>query len=336
MIRSWLFAACALVLAACNQSAADAPISEQWRSISVDTQPVAFGRETVGKLRFRGGITVRSHEALFGGISGMEVLDNGRIIAISDRGYWFEARLQFDGEGNLTGIADVRAALMRDENADPFQSRRMADAEDMTQLGDGRIAVSFEHTQSIRIYDLNRDGPFGPAAPGPPLADTDDFWPNVGLEAIAATADGGLLVGAEGGDEPTTPMYVVRLGATTPTPPTSRFPLRDRFSLTSLDRAPDGSYVALERFYAPVVGARARIARFAGEEIARGGNAIVRTEELATLSPPLPLDNFEAISAVRLPNGVTRLYIASDNNYSPLQRTLILAFDIIEDAPAAR
>ncbi len=324
-----------LALAACNQSAADAPISEQWRSIPVETQPVAFGRESVGKLRFRGGVTVRSSDALFGGLSGIEVLDGGRMIAISDRGYWFEGRLQLDGDGALAGLSDVRMALMRDENAEPFQSRRMADAEDMTQLADGRIAVSFEHTQSIRIYDLNRDGPFGAASPGPPLAETDELWPNVGLEAIAATADGRLLVGAEGGEEPTTQLWLTRLDARAPAHPSLRFPLHDQFSLTSLDRAPDGAYVALERFYAPVVGARARIVRFAANQLARAPDSIVESEVLATLAPPLPLDNFEAISAARMPNGVTRLYIASDNNYSPLQRTLILAFDVVEEPPAA-
>ena len=54
---------------------------------------------------------------------------------------------------------------------------------------------------------------------------------------------------------------------------------------------------------------------------------------LALLEPPFPVDNFEGISAVRMPNGATRIYIVSDNNKSAQQRTLLLAFDIVE-APA--
>ena len=53
-------------------------------------------------------------------------------------------------------------------------------------------------------------------------------------------------------------------------------------------------------------------------------------DELALLTPPLPVDNFEAISAVRMANGVTRLYILSDNNFSSRQRTLLYAFDVVE------
>lgn len=285
-------------------------------------------------LRFRGGLAVRSPDVAFGGISGLEVLDGGRIVAVSDRGYWFEGRLLLDADGGLTGLADVRTALMRDENGEPFQSQQQADAEDLTQLGDGRFAVSFEQTQTIRLYDLNRDGPFGAAAAGPALAGTEALPSNSGLEALAATADGALLVGAEGGEAATTPVWLAPLTARNAAQPSLRYPLRDFYSLTSLDRLPDGGYVALERFYAPVIGARARITRFAASALASGGGAVIETEQLAQLAPPMPLDNFEAISAVRMPNGVTRLYIASDDNYSARQRTLILAFDIVEEAPS--
>lgn len=332
MIRRTLLAACFAALAACGPSSANAPISEQWRSITVETQPLSFGQEVVGALRFRGGLAVRSPDVVFGGISGLEVLDGGRIVAVSDRGYWFEGRLELDAEGRLTGLADVRAALMRDENGAPFQSQQQADAEDLTQLADGRFAVSFEQTQTIRLYDLNRDGPFGAAAPGPALAGTAELPSNSGLEALAATADGALLAGAEGGEAATTPLWLAPMAARNATPPSLRYPLRDFYSLTSLDRTPDGDYVALERFYAPVIGARARITRFAASELARGGDAVIQDEVLAELAPPMPLDNFEAISAVRMPNGVTRLYIVSDDNYSARQRTLFLAFDVVEAA----
>ena len=44
------------------------------------------------------------------------------------------------------------------------------------------------------------------------------------------------------------------------------------------------------------------------------------------------MDNFEGISATRGPNGATRIYIVSDNNFSGRQRTLLLAFDVIENS----
>jgi hypothetical protein len=137
-------------------------------------------------------------------------------------------------------------------------------------------------------------------------------------------------VGAEGGDAPTTPLWLAPLSAHETVPARTRYPLARGFSLTSLDRLPDGGYVALERFYAPIIGARARITRFPASALEAGGDVLPDVEELARLGPPDPVDNFEGISAVRMPNGVTRLYIVSDDNFSSRQCTLLLAFDVVE------
>ena len=326
----FLIASLAL-LAACAPSAADAPIPEQWRAIEVQSRPVAFGEPDLGRLRFRGGLDLTSTDASFGGLSGLEVLDDNRFIAESDDGHWFEGRLVLSSESALTGVAEMRTALMRDERGAPFESKQSADSEDLTQLPDGRFAVSFEQTQTIRIYDLNRDGPFGAALAGPPLAGVDRLPRNAGLEAMTALADGTLVVGAEGGDEPTTPIWLAPLNAHEPAPIAAHFPLSGGYSLTSLDRMPNGDLVALERFYAPVIGARARIVRIPASE-AHASEAPMHVEQLAQLGPPHPVDNFEGVSAVRMPNGVTRLYIVSDNNFSARQRTYLFAFDVIGEA----
>jgi hypothetical protein len=89
--------------------------------------------------------------------------------------------------------------------------------------------------------------------------------------------------------------------------------------------------VALERFYAPVIGARARIKRFSEAALQAGGDALQGVELLAQIAPPRPVDNFEAIATTRMPNGDTRIYILSDDNYSPRQRTLLYAFDIVSE-----
>lgn len=315
-----------LMLGACGGSAADAPIIEQWRGLDVTATPVDFGAESVGRLRFRGGLELRSEQIEFGGLSGMEVLENERLIAISDNGDWFEARLELNDAGDLVGVRGWRTAMMRNEQGAPFPNKAAGDSEDLAQLTDGRFAVSFEQTQSIRLYDLNRDGPFGPALAGPVLAETRTLPDNAGLEALTSSGDGVLIIGAEGGEAATTPIWRAPLDALIPVEPSARYPLAEGFSLTSLDRLPSGGYVALERFFAPVIGPRARITRFDFDE----SGAIVNVEELARLAAPTPVDNFEAIAAIRAADGATRLYIISDDNFSQRQRTLLLAFDIIE------
>jgi hypothetical protein len=316
----------ALAVVACDRSSADPPIEEQWRGIEVSVEPIAFESTNIGRLRYRGGIELSSRQRIFGGLSGMEVLEGERLIAISDNGDWFEAQLVLNDAGDLVGARDWRTAMMRDEDGEPFPNKRSGDSEDLAQLTDGRFAVSFEQSQIIRIYDLNRDGPFGPAVSGPRLADTNSLPNNSGLEALTATGDGELIIGAEGGPEATTPIWRAPLDAQSPVAPSARYPISDGYSLTSLDRLSDGSYVALERFFAPVIGPRARIKHFTLD----ANGAIANLEELAALAPPVPLDNFEGISALRTADGVTRLYIVSDDNFSRRQRTLLLAFDVIE------
>lgn len=327
-----MLAALAIALAACSSSVADAPLAEQWEALNVIATPVDFGPAGEGRLRFRGGLQLQleddNSQHDFGGLSGMEVLQDGRLIAVSDFGDWIEARLVLDEAGSLTGIEDVRGAVMRDENAQPFANKEAADAEDLTQLTDGRFAVSFEQTQSIRIYDLNRDGPFGAARPGPQLEGASTLPPNNGLEALSVTESGALVAGAEGGSSADTPMWVAPVDARAPVPPTARYRPERGYSLTGLDRLPDGDFVALERFYAPVIGPRARITRFSANALMAGGE--ITPEELLRIAPPMPVDNFEAISAVRAPDGAVRIYILSDDNFSERQRTLLLAFDLVE------
>jgi len=326
VIRLFGALAFACVLAACDPVRTPSDTDDQWRAVNVEVLPVGAGVERVGRLVYRGGLELRSSNPMFVGISGIEVLEDGRVVAISDEADWIEAQLTFDNRGNLNGFTNVRAALMRDERGRVLATKREADSEGLAQLADGRFAVSFERTHLIRIYDLNRDGPFGAAELGPRLDGVAHLPANASFEALASLDDA-LLTAAEGGDQPLTPMWVVPLDALEPAPARFAYPLRDGFSITGMDRLPNGDIVALERFYAPVIGPRARITRFAAPS---GEGGAVTPEVLALLEPPFPLDNFEGISAVRTADGATRIYIVSDNNKSPRQRTLLLAFDLVE------
>ncbi len=312
-------------LAACAPVNVGQPIAEQWRNMALDVAPAELGAAQVGRLRFRGGLALSADAPTgFGGLSDLEVLDDGRLVAVSDDGKWFTARIVLDPSGELIGLAEPRLALMRDEAGEPFADKDDGDAEDLAQLPDGRFAVSFEQTHTIRIYDFNRDGPFGAASAGPELSNVAQLPSNSSLEAMAASADGSLIVGAEDAG------YVWRapLDANSPAPIVANYALETGFSLTSFDRLPDGNYVGLERFYAPVVGSQARVTWVSAASLSGGG--MVSVTQWALFSPPLALDNFEGVSAVRAPDGGLRLYIISDDNFSANQRTLLYAFDVVE------
>ena len=328
-MRRFAAAISALVLTACAPASSIAQAPTQWSALRIESTPVRSRASRFGALRFRGGLelSLRGPRDVFGGFSGLEALEGDRILAVSDTGQWLEARLVFNAAGDLVGLRDTRAAPLRDEGGAVFARKEAADAEDLAQLPDGRFAVSFEQTQSVRIYDMNRDGPFGPARPGPRLLGVGGLPLNSGLEALAATAEGALLIGAEGGDSASTPLWLAPLDGVD-VPEVARYPLERGYSLTSLDRLPSGDFIALERFFAPVIGARARITRFSPSALEAGG--VIALEELAHLAPPMPVDNFEALTVARTPDGGVRIYILSDDNFSARQRTLLLAFDVSE------
>ena len=318
----------ALLLAACSPAASQqTPDPDQWRNIDLTAKPVALGATRVGALVFRGGLELDSTDAGFGGWSGLDILDDGRLIAISDTGEWFSGRVVLSDAGELIGVSEPRIALMRDEHGDVFPDKEAADAEDVAQMPDGRFAVSFEQTQTIRIYDLNRDGPFGAAQPGPRLAETERLPPNEGLEALTTDGAGAFIVGAEHGDRGGHMIWVAPFEGQTPVAPVARLRMGAGFGLAGFDRLPDGDYVALERFYAPVIGVRIRLERIAKASLSTG---TAEAHPLAYIAPPLALDNFEGVASVRKPDGGVRLYLISDDNFSPRQRTLLYAFDLDE------
>jgi hypothetical protein len=56
--------------------------------------------------------------------------------------------------------------------------------------------------------------------------------------------------------------------------------------------------------------------------------ATLAGQELARLGRPAISDNFEGIAARRAADGRTLLYLVSDDNFQPLQQTLLLQFSL--------
>ncbi len=328
-MRLGLFAL-ALAAAACGPSAAQ---TDAWAPIELTATPISLPAQ-VGALQGRVGFVLESPQARFGGLSDLHVFEDGRLLAVTDGGEWFLADLIFDPETGLPlGLANARMALMRDERGEPFPDKDSGDAEDLAVLPDGRIAVSFEQSQTIRIYDLFGAGPLASALPGPVLAGTEGLNGNRGLEALAVLPGGDLLVGAEMGRRGrANPIWRVSSEAEGPTEPLSRLRPPPGYGLTAWDWDEGSqSIVAVERFFAPGIGLRLRLVT--GTLLQSGG--AFEVEELAALEPPVPIDNLEGISIQPVSGNDSRLFLISDDNYSEDQQTLLLVFDWIRPEAAA-
>lgn len=281
--------------------------------------------ERVGKLRYRGGLVLNSPDRHFGGFSALGLSADGeRMVAISDSGRRLAAKVVYDGAGNLAGITDAALDTLSDESGRPLSQKVDADAESMSPGVDGEIIVAFERRHRLWRY---LPGELTPR----PMKSPDELAhlpANNGIEALTLLADGSLLAISEGSKAADAIAWVSdRQGWSVMT-----YATRDGYRVTGAATLADGDVLVLERRYTLRDGVAARLRRLAAgtiEPAARLDAAL-----LAEIRPPLSVDNMEGIEVRRAdkgPNaGRTLVYLISDDNFNPMQRTLFMMFELME------
>jgi hypothetical protein len=128
-------------------------------AVLVETRPVPLDfsipeRDTVGRLRYRGGLALRSPDERLGGLSGLLIHpDGGAFIAVSDNGYWIGANLIHDENGNLADIADMTITPTLGPDGRPLRSASERDAEALARAPEEGIFVAFERDHRLWRYD---------------------------------------------------------------------------------------------------------------------------------------------------------------------------------------
>ena len=290
----------------------------------VPLNPESEGQVRAGALLYRGGLAVRSPDPRFGGFSGLAVSrDGAHLTAISDRGAWLSARIRYDAAGRLSGLGDGRIGALHGPDGKPLRGLN-ADAEALALLPDGSALVAFERRHRILRYPA---GP-NPLAARPALRPAPEGLAgapsNGGAETLAHIGGGDLLLVTEGLARGSGAYagWIGRKGRWRP----FGYARSGGFRPTDATLLPGGDIAVLERHYTPATGVSARIALVRRSAVAPGGT--VRGRELLHLTPSMTVDNFEGIAARRGPDGKNVLYILSDDNFNPQQRTLLLMFEM--------
>jgi hypothetical protein len=304
-----------LVLAGCSAQgrAADPPAVLAQRITLSDEAAAA----ELGPLRLEAAFALGSSDPRFGGLSGLWLAPDGTaLIAASDRGTLWRARLDHHADGGLAGFADWQALLPGHAPADPAGR----DAEALAPDGAGGLVIAFEGEHRLRRLPLAGLAGETRALPALPGLERPG---NAGIEALALLPDGALLALAEGhrlasGD---LAAWYVRDGRALPL----GYAASDGFVPTGADQL-DGTVYVVERRFSLLGGFVSRIVSVAAADARPGARLMPRP--LATLGPPLVGENFEAIAARRAPDGRVLLYLAADDNFLPLQRTLILQLSL--------
>lgn len=319
MTPARLAGAAFLVLALAAAAGAGAP--RGWEAalppggaMAVTAEPVELAGGTLTGLAPAGAWALRSDHPDFGGLSGLLVRDH-RLYAVTDQGWWFGASLK-EEEGRLR-LENARLAPMRAPGGGTWD-KAGGDAEGLAWL-DSRLAVSFERDHRIML--LRDSGRLG--ATIQPRA-FEQFPTNQGLEALATLPDGRLLALSESTDAGGVAVFVVDADGTIAE---SRLPKLGRHAVTGADVGPDGRLYLVLRHFVPLIGVSARIVRYALGPDGLPNPASVET--LASFEQHDGIDNMEGIALEPAADGGLRLWLISDDNFNePVQRTLLLRFDV--------
>jgi hypothetical protein len=319
--RRWVVAALgvALAFAAAPAGAADPLI--------LTATPVRVAAGTViagpgGRLTFRGGLILRSRDRRFGGLSGLAVsADGATLLAVSNAGWWLSGRLIHDADGVLTGLADMAIARIRGPDGAPTRGKSQSDAEGLARAPDGGYVVSLESPHRLWRYPPG-DAPWDSTPEVLALPEDLSARGNAGVEALGYLGDGRLLVLCEGcragGD--------LRGWAMNGEWRALAYPHDGFHRPSDLAVLSDGRVLVLERGFSLWRGIDARLMWAAPESL--GPDRRARLDLIATIEQSELLDNFEGLAARPGPNGETLIYLVSDNNFSPLQQTLLLHFEL--------
>ncbi|RQH07640.1 esterase-like activity of phytase family protein [Bradyrhizobium sp. RP6] len=293
-------------------------------------------RTRFGSLEYRSGMVLTSPYRGFGGLSGLRFLDGKgeRFLAISDQGGWFTGAIRYSGR-EMTGLSDVEAAPLLGAEGRPITEKRLWwDSESLARDGN-LVYVGLERVNQILRYDFAKGGTRarGEVIGVPPALRKLPY--NKGLEAMVVVPKGkdqnmplaGTLIAfSERGLDANGNLVAFLIGGPTP----GQFSVRrtETYDISDAVLLPSGELLILERKFSWFTGVNIRIRSIPLKSIAPG--ALVDGPALFAADLGHEIDNMEGIDAHVTSEGETVLTLVSDDNFSMLQRTLLLQFTLAE------
>lgn len=303
-------------------------------AVAVQAKPIdAFeprdpSRRQFGALEFRGGLVLTSAMKEFGGLSGIRMdADGAHFLAMSDKARWFRGRIVYRN-GRPIGLADVESAPMLGPDGRPLARRGWYDSEALGGDG-GTVYVGIERVHQIVRFDYGRHGIM---ARGQPIAvppAMKSLPSNKGIEGLIVVPSGRPLAGtliafSERGLDPAGNIKGFLIGGRSP----GAFTVKrsDDYDVSDVALVPGGDILVLERRFSWTKGVAIRIRRVALASVRP--DAVLDGAVLLEADMGFEIDNMEGLGVHRSATGDIVLTLVSDDNFSPLQRTLLLQFGL--------
>lgn len=297
-------------------------------------------KRTHGRLEFRGGLSLASSAAEFGGWSGLVVSEDGRrMLAISDRGHWMTADLHSEA-GRPARVSNALVGEIPGSGGISLKGRDK-DSESVSlvegTLSRGTLLISFERNHRIGRYPITERGIGAPLGFLKLPADAKRMSTNKGFESVCflrgGPLKGGVIAFAEelydagrnhtGWFWPTMGGEAQRIGLSN---------IGD-FAVTDLAALPDGSLIVLERRFRWLEGVKMRLRLIRSTHVRPG--VLMEGDVLLEADMASEIDNMEGLAISRDTRGQTVITLISDNNFNNfLQRTLLLQFALMPELTA--
>lgn len=309
-----------------------APVSIEVHARQIESfDPRDASHIRYGSLEFRSGLVLTSPYRGFGGLSGWRFEKQGeRFIALSDKGNWFTGRLVYQGK-RLAGLADVTSAPMLDSDGRKITARGWFDTESLA-LDGSTVYVGLERVNQIMRFDFSKGGirARGQAIAVPEGVSRLPF--NKGLETLVFVPKGQPLAGtliaiSEAGLDAAGNIQGFLIGG--PSPGEFTVVRSKNYDISDAVLLPSGDLLLLERKFSLLEGVGIRIRRVPIKSLLPG--ALLDGPTIFEVDLGYEIDNMEGIDAHVTEDGETVLTLISDDNFSMIQRTLLLQFTLVEE-----
>ena len=246
---------------------------------------------------------------------------------MTDKGRWLRGRIAYDGTRPV-GITNAEMAPVLGPDGKTLSSRGWYDTEALAEDG-GTVWLGIERVHRIVRFDFGRHGLLArgqPIALPPGIAKLPS---NKSIECLVFVPrnlplGGTLMAISERGLDADNNIKGFLIGGPTP----GEFSVKriGDFDVSDCAVTPAGELLVLERSFSRLRGVGMRIRRVPLADVKVG--ATIDGPALFEADMGFQIDNMEGLSVHRAADGALVLTLISDDNFSFVQRTLLLQFTL--------
>lgn len=276
------------------------------------------------KVKITGAIELRSTSTDFGGLSALLVTkDFKKTYLVTDRAHFIEADVIMNPkQKNITCLKNASSRPLRGRSTNPLYGH-YADSEGISfDKGYKKVLISFERHHRVVTYGLA----------GRKLLPLKDYQPfdrkkhlpfNESYESVLRTQDNSIIAFPEHYEIEKKVLRGFRLMPDGKVVQNIHLRRHKDFWLTDIAQLSNGDFITLERSFSIFQGMAVQMRHIKRDDFLSG--KVADGKVIFTMRPGDGVDNFEGLDVVYGKNGMHYLYMTSDNNFTTLQKTLLLS-----------